>query len=104
MYEHLSRLLGLEEFAVTAVEERGDELDLEVELVARAGCCPRCGRASCEVKERPVVRVRDLPVAGRRTFLLWRKRRFRCRACGRSFTESHPELPSRQRVSRRFRG
>jgi transposase len=50
------------------------------------------------------VRVRDLPVAGRRTFLLWRKRRFRCRACGRSFTESHPELPSRQRVSRRFRG
>ena len=103
MYEQLSGLLGLEGFTVTAVVERGDELDLEVELVAAGGCCPRCGRASCEVKDRPLVRVRDLPIAGRRTFLVWRKRRFRCRVCGCTFTERYEELPSRQRVTRRFR-
>ncbi len=103
MFEQLSGLLGLEGFTVTSVAERGDELDLEVELVTAGGCCPRCGRGSCEVKERPLVRVRDLPIAGRRTFLLWRKRRFRCCACGRTFTERHEELPSRQRVTRRFR-
>jgi transposase len=34
---------------------------------------------------------------------LWRKRRFCCEACGRTFTETHPALPSRQRVSARFR-
>jgi hypothetical protein len=34
----------------------------EVELVAHAGFCPRCGRASVDVKERPVVKVRDLPL------------------------------------------
>ncbi len=76
MYEDVSRLLGLEGFVVTAVRDWGDGLDLEVELVVAAGCCPRCGRASCEVKERPLVRVRDLPIAGRRTFFVWRKRRF----------------------------
>lgn len=103
MLEELSRLLGLDGFAVRAVRERGDALDLEVERVAAAGVCPRCARACLEVKERPLVRVRDLPIAGRRTYLLWRKRRFCCRACGRSFTESHPALPARQRVSRRFR-
>jgi transposase len=37
------------------------------------------------------------------TRLVWRKRRYRCAACGRTFTESHPELPGRQRVTRRFR-
>jgi transposase len=47
--------------------------------------------------------VRDLPIAGRVTHLVWRKRRYRCRDCGRTFTESHPELPARQRVTRRFR-
>jgi len=67
MFEQLSGLLGLEGFTVTSVAERGDELDLEVELVTAGGCCPRCGRGSCEVKERPLVRVRDLPIAGRRT-------------------------------------
>ena len=103
MYEDLSRLLGLERLTVKAVVERGGDLDLEVELVAAGGCCPGCGRGSCEVKERPLVRVRDLPIAGRRTFLVWRKRRFRCCVCVHTFTERHEELPARQRVTRRFR-
>lgn len=104
MRDDLSRLVGLEGFEAKRVVEVGDRLDLEVELVARAGSCPRCGRASLEVKERPRVRVRDLPLAGRRTDLVWRKRRFVCRPCGRTFTERHPELPPRRRVTRRFRG
>ena len=99
-----TRLLGLDGVVVTDVREEGDRLDLEVELGARAGPCPRCERSSLEVKERPRVRVRDLPLAGRRTDLVWRKRRFLCRPCGRTFTEQHPELPPRQRVTRRFRG
>jgi transposase len=103
MHEQLTRLLGLEGFAVTSVEQRGSVLELEVELDTPAGCCPRCGRGSIEVKERPVVKVRDLPVLGRRTYLRWRKRRLRCRACARTFTEAHKELPTRQRVTGRFR-
>jgi transposase len=103
MQDHVSRLVGLEGFEVKRVIEVGDRLDLEVELVARAGCCPRCGRSSVDVKDRPVVRVRDLPIAGRVTHLVWRKRRYSCGECGRTFTESHPELPARQRVTRRFR-
>jgi transposase len=73
----------------------------------RKGCArrllPQCGRGSIDVKDRPVVQVRDLPIAGRVTYLVWCNRRYRCRRCGRPFTESHPELPARQPVTRRFR-
>jgi transposase len=103
MQDHVSRLVGLEGLEVKRVIERGDQLDLEVELVARAGCCPHCARSSVDVKDRPVVRVRDLPIAGRVAYLVWRKRRYGCQGCGRTFTETHPELPPRQRVTRRFR-
>ena len=103
MQDHGSRLVGLDGVAVRGVHEVGDQFDLEVELIARAGGCPGCGRASLQVKDRPVVRVRDLPIAGRPTVLVWRKRRFGCIACGRTFTETHPELPPRQRVTARFR-
>src|SRR5438046_3874016 len=72
MFEEVSRLLGLDGFVVVGVDERGGELDLEVELVAAAGICPYCERPSVEVKERPLVCVRDLPIAGRRTTLCWR--------------------------------
>jgi transposase len=102
MHDEVNRLLGLEGFRVTAVEERGGVLEVEVELVARAAVCSHCGRGSVEVKERPVVWVRDLSISGRWTWLRWRKRRFACQACRRTCTETHPELPPRRRVTRRF--
>lgn len=103
MQDDVSRLVGIEGLVVTGVDDVGACLLLSVELVAAAGCCRWCGRASLAVKERPVVRVRDLPIAGRVSYLLWRKRRFDCQACGRTFTETHPQLPARHRVSARFR-
>ena len=103
MQDDVSRLVGLDGLVVTGVVELREQLEFEVELSVGAGCCRWCGHASVQVKERPVVRVRDLPVAGRVRWLLWRKRRFYCEACGRTFTETHPALRSRQRVSARFR-
>ena len=103
MLDDVSRLVGIEGMVVRRVFELGRRLELEVELIARAGCCRWCGRSSVTVKDRPVVRVRDLPLAGRATMLRWRKRRFFCDECGRTFTETHPELPARQRVTARFR-
>jgi transposase len=103
MYDDVSELLGLERFRVTAVREEGDSLALFVELPREEAACTSCGVVGAVVKERPLVRVRDLAIAGRATVLAWRKRRFRCRACGRSFSERHPALRPRQRVSVRFR-
>jgi transposase len=104
MPDEPSRVLGLAGLRVTGVLDVGeDALDLEVESVARAGRCPHYEGEDLVIKERPVVGVRDLPLAGRVARLLWRKRRWRCRGCGRTHTEQHPVLPSRQRVSGRFR-
>jgi transposase len=104
MHDEPSRMLGLAGLRITRVIVRDDDaLDLEVERVARGDRCPHCGGCELEIKERPVVGVRDLPLAGRAMRLLWRKRRWRCRGCGRTHTEQHPALPSRQRVTGRFR-
>jgi transposase len=81
MHGQISRLVGLEGFGVTRVIEKGE------------GACPHCGRGSIEVKERPRVRIRDLPICGRRTHPIWRKRRYRCVGCERTFTEADPALP-----------
>jgi len=64
-------------------------LEVEVESEAKGGLCPECGAAALVPEERPMVLVRDLPIHCRPTWLRWRKRRYECPACGRSFTEAH---------------
>jgi transposase len=103
MQDHATRLVGLDGLVVTEVQPTSEQLDLQVELLARAAECPRCGGVEVRVKERPRVRVRDLPIAGRVTGLVWRKRRYRCSDCAHTFTETHEQLPARQRVTARFR-
>lgn len=80
MHDDVSRLLGIEGMAVTGVADHGWRLELEVETLAGVGCCRWCGRGSLKVKERDRVRVRDLPGAGRMTYLCWCKRQFWCEA------------------------
>ncbi|MFC4121440.1 transposase family protein [Nonomuraea zeae] len=51
-------------------------------------------------------RPRDLPVAGRRCELLWRKRRWICSTAvcpRRTFTEQVPQVPARARLTQRLR-
>jgi transposase len=104
MPDELTRALGLVGLRVTGVHERDeDALEVELEGLERPEQCPHCGGRELEIKERPVVAVQDLALAGRQTRLCWRKRRYRCRGCRRTHTERHPALPSRQRVSARFR-
>jgi hypothetical protein len=61
MHDDVSRLLGIEGMAVTGVVDHGWWLELEVEMLARAGCCRWCGRGSLKVKERDLLRTWQAP-------------------------------------------
>jgi hypothetical protein len=61
MLDYVSRLVGIDRMAVTGVLEIGRQLEIEVECIEEVACCRWCARASLLVKDRPVVRVRDLP-------------------------------------------
>jgi transposase len=79
-----------------AVDEVGiDEPDRLVVVVSATNSrarCPFCGFKTAKVHETRTVRVRDLPVGGRRTTLLWQRRRFECENCIERHTEEHPEI------------
>lgn len=102
----ISVSLGLEGFTVLDTFEADDHVEVLVELKAGAAACPRCAGVSTYVHERAGVRIRDIAVHDKPTYLLWRKRRFRCEQpeCERAtFSEEHPEVPLRARTTRRFR-
>ena len=70
-------LFGLEEeFSVLTVDRCGPRaVKVIIEQIARDGPCPDCGVLSSVVKDRPLIRVKDLPASGQAVQLWWRKRR-----------------------------
>src|ERR671920_2505152 len=86
MDETTSVLFGLDDHRVLDVERvAGRVVRVVIETVEREGACPACGVLSARVKDRPLVRLRDLPASGQRVQLWCRRRRFACRelACPR---------------------
>jgi transposase len=101
-------LFGLAGVDVTSVrlDEDDNPMLALVTVDEQARCCPGCGVRSRDPHSWVRTRPRDLPVAGRRTELIWTKRRWRCRneTCPRvTFTESLPQIPSRARLTCRLR-
>ena len=89
-------LLALPEFDLTdAYVSVDDELVVDVELARDEQPCPRCGViATHRLHDYRRHTVRHLPVAGRATRLVWRKRLLQCvEGCG-TFVERTPAIAS----------
>ena len=88
-----SVLFGLEEEFGLLDVQRIDAKTVKViiEQAAREGPCPACGVWSSAVKDRPAMRLKDLPAFGQSVELWWRKRRLICGEAGcprRTFTQA----------------
>src|SRR5215212_2216414 len=107
MDETTSVLFGLDDHRVLDVVRVGDRVvRVVIETVEREGACPACGVLSARVKDRPLVRLRDLPASGQRVQLWCRRRRLACREpdCPRlSFTQVSAQVPARARLTARLR-
>ena len=69
-----------------------DRLEVEVKSARGWSRCPHCGFRCHRVWDRRGKRVRDLEVSGRRTTLVWRRRRFCCDNCGERHLEDHDQF------------
>jgi transposase len=97
------KLLGLKGMRVLEVTEAVDELTVTVESIPGVEGCRRCG-GRAEAHDRRPVDIRDLACFGRPVRLRVLKRRWRCveGACdAKTWTESHPGLPSRMVMTHR---
>lgn len=101
----VAALLGMHDFVVTAQTARDGEVWLAIETTTTRLACPDCGVFGIGNGRRQVI-VRDLPIAGRPTVLVWSKRTGRCREprCPRSsWSETSPLIASRASLTERAR-
>ena len=81
--------LHLRQIRVLAVaSDTPSELVVEVESTLRRPRCPACGFGCGRVHDTRRRKIRGLEVSGRRTTLVWMRRRLSCGNCGERFLES----------------
>lgn len=100
-------LVGLAGLEVVSAEQVDGELRVVVQSPpgepGLSGWCSGCG-VKAAAHGRRVVRLRDVPCGGRPAVVVWRKRLWRCgepRCPRRTWSESHPGLPSRRVLTAR---
>jgi transposase len=85
----LNKLLGIPKIQVVKSEFIGEEkLHLEVVSTLAVASCPDCGHISSQVHDESEAQmIRDLPIAERQGYLVYRARRFKCEHCQKTFVE-----------------
>ena len=95
--------LGLPELRVVRVEERKQEIVVEVQYRAVSVPCPHCVQRTPKVHSVSMQGKRDRRLRDKAVCLVLHKRRFRCLDCKKVFSEPDPVFGVRRRSSGRFR-
>jgi transposase len=100
----IKELLGLPDLEVLEIEERKEEIFLKVKRSKNYEVCPECGKTSGRLHSQRQVKVRDLPMFGKKSWLLVTKRRYRCEhECEKPFPEYFHSLEKYKRQTKRYR-
>ena len=94
------RLPGL---VVLGNKEWPDRIEVVAQYSNQEAICPGCGRSTWQVHQWHAQRKRDARLWGKPVWILLLKRRFRCRLCGKVFTEPDPACGPYRRTTRRLR-
>lgn len=87
-------LLGLASLRATAMEPKGSEgyTTIRAEIVPVPTACPHCGSAAIArhgLMDRTYI---DTPMFGAPTKLIIQRKRFRCRACAKTFLDESSDI------------
>ena len=98
----ITDLLELKDVEVTHFESLPHENLIFVELPRIKHPCPVCGSESNSIHDYRIQKILDVPLYDKKTYLMYRKRRYRCNQCGKLFFETNHFVPRYAHSSNRL--
>lgn len=99
--DFIRNLLDLKGVIVKKVRYKKNFVKIHIELPVREQTCPHCKAKTTKIKDYRTQIIKDLPIRFKTTLLSYRKRRYQCKECGRTFYEKAYFLPKRARKTTR---
>lgn len=100
--DNIISLFELEDVNITECISNTNENYLFIEVPRKNHICPCCGCVTQTIHDYRLQKIIDVPIYDKKTFLIYRKRRYRCRDCGKRFFENNSFLPRYSHTTNRL--
>ena len=85
----IKNLLNLKEVIIKSIKNLEKSVEINVELPLKEHTCPCCGTKTTNVHDYYKQPITDIPIYFKPTKLIYRKRRYECPNCNKSFYEDN---------------
>ena len=99
---YINELLGFKDVKVKKVESDELSITLHIETIKKEQFCPCCNNATSKVHDYRFQTIKDCHIQFKNTFIKLRKRRYKCKNCGKQFFEDLNFLPKYYRMTNRL--
>ena len=97
----IRNLLDLKGIIVKKVRYKKNFVKIHIEMPVREQICPCCKAKTTKIKDYRIQVIKDIPIRFKTTYLSYRKRRYQCKNCGKTFYEQVSFLAKRGRKTTR---
>lgn len=98
----IEKLVGFKDVLLKNIESDEKSIEIELEHAVKTQICPACKAETRNVHDYRKQQIKDIPAFGKQILLILRKRRYRCRCCGKCFYEPVEFLPRYYRMTNRL--
>ena len=99
--DFIKNLLDLKGVIIKKVRYKKNFVKIHIELPVREQTCPHCKAKTTKIKDYRTQLIKDIPIRFKTTLLSYKKRRYQCKECGKTFYEKAHFLPKRARKTKR---
>lgn len=96
------RLLELKDVNLIKFEVFEKENYIHLELPRKLHQCPVCHLYTDKIHDYRIQTILDVPLYNKKTYLIYRKRRYRCHYCGKQFFETNAFVPRYAQTTNRL--
>src|SRR5690554_382736 len=98
----MPNILNLSAYQVLEVKENEHDYHIQAKTVLNPTHCPHCQSSDFVGFGRKEQLVRDLPIHGKRVGIYVDTKRFKCKACQRTFLERLPDVDEKRQMTSRL--
>lgn len=99
---YINELLGFKDVTVKKVESNDTSVTIHLETIKKEHICPCCNNATSKIHDYRFQTIKDAPFQFKNTFITIRKRRYKCKHCGKQFFENLNFLPKYYRMTNKL--